>query len=83
MLLATMYLCTDTLIKTTVRNKYFYARFIVYYLQHVSAFLTCTQEDIHIIHDQRQQCTHHNPYLRSNKEGKTNKYIIGTTIHVA
>jgi hypothetical protein len=43
---------TNTLIKTTVRNKWFYARFIVYYLQHVSAPISdhlqvkCTQKYI-------------------------------------
>jgi hypothetical protein len=43
---------TNTLIKTTVRNNCFYARFIVYYLQHVSAPIgdhlqvKCTQKYI-------------------------------------
>jgi hypothetical protein len=35
-----------------------------------------------ITYDERPQHTHHNPYYRSNKEAQSNKYIIGTTLHL-
>jgi hypothetical protein len=72
---------TNTLIKTTVRNKCFYARFIVYYLQHVSAPIgyhlqvKCTQKYIL----KRPLCTSTDPLSQLYK-GKCHSQVSQITV---